>query len=376
MRKQFELLQMEDQESISEYFTRIRGLTNLMRSCGEQVKDEGIVEKALRTLSAKFDHVVVAIEESKDLEFLTIDELQGSLEAYEQRFLERLTERQTQQALSVQFKKKGNPTQLERHNRTSGKWHGERSSDTAKTILPDHANHREKAISMQRRKETKARSSATTVTIGGHFAYDCKLKRRNKEEEARLAKDEEYEEEVLLIAEEVDSISDGLEVENSKTEQTEIEPKEDALMMITTKQEQHSTSGNWYLDTGCSNHMTGHREWFTSLDSSVKTRVKFADDSSINAEGIDKISIKRKDGVVSCITNVLYVPMMKNNIISLGQLLEKDYKMRMDDRVLKIFNNEGRLILKAPLSINKTFKIRIHLSDHKCMKSVTDKTRI
>ncbi|XP_019425145.1 PREDICTED: uncharacterized protein LOC109334028 [Lupinus angustifolius] len=106
MRRQYELLQMEEQESISEYFTRIRALTDLMRSCGEQLIEQGIVEKILRTLAAKFDHVVVAIEESKDMELLTIDELQGSLEAHEQRFLERISERQTQQALSAQFKKK------------------------------------------------------------------------------------------------------------------------------------------------------------------------------------------------------------------------------------------------------------------------------
>ena len=44
-----------------------------------------MVEKILGSLANKFEHVVVAIEESKDLETLSIEELIGSLEVHEQR---------------------------------------------------------------------------------------------------------------------------------------------------------------------------------------------------------------------------------------------------------------------------------------------------
>ncbi|XP_019460049.1 PREDICTED: uncharacterized protein LOC109359807 [Lupinus angustifolius] len=87
MHRQCELLQMEEQESIADYFTRIRTLINVMESCGEKIPEQSIVEKILRTLSAKFDHVVVAIEESKDLDNLKIDELQGHLKHTSRDFL-------------------------------------------------------------------------------------------------------------------------------------------------------------------------------------------------------------------------------------------------------------------------------------------------
>jgi hypothetical protein len=42
------------------------------------------VKKILRSLTDNFENVVCAIEESKDLAKLTVDELAGSLEAHEQ----------------------------------------------------------------------------------------------------------------------------------------------------------------------------------------------------------------------------------------------------------------------------------------------------
>ncbi|XP_019418528.1 PREDICTED: uncharacterized protein LOC109329307 [Lupinus angustifolius] len=102
MRRKYELLQMEENETISEYFTKIHSLINQMKSCGEEVKDQAVIEKILRTLTPKYDHIVVAVEESKDLESYKVEELQSSFEAHEQRLKERLAEKNDDQALQAQ----------------------------------------------------------------------------------------------------------------------------------------------------------------------------------------------------------------------------------------------------------------------------------
>lgn len=74
-----------------------------MKGCGETITDLQIIEKIMRSMPQQFDFIVVAIEESRNLEELKIEELQSSLEAHEMRLLDRDRNpiKQDEQALKV-----------------------------------------------------------------------------------------------------------------------------------------------------------------------------------------------------------------------------------------------------------------------------------
>ena len=65
--RHIELLQMDNKESIGEYFTRILALTNWMETYDVMVKDLIVIKKIICALPFRFNYIVVAIEESKEL---------------------------------------------------------------------------------------------------------------------------------------------------------------------------------------------------------------------------------------------------------------------------------------------------------------------
>lgn len=57
-----------------------------MKSCGDKINELQKVDKVLRALSVKFDHIVVEIEESNYLTKMNLEELQEPLDAHKLRF--------------------------------------------------------------------------------------------------------------------------------------------------------------------------------------------------------------------------------------------------------------------------------------------------
>ncbi|KAL5539862.1 hypothetical protein UlMin_046289 [Ulmus minor] len=80
---QFESIRMEEGEKIADFNAKLIDITN--RSCllGEEYIESKIVRKILRSLPHRFQGKVIAIEESKNVDKIRLEELIGSLETFE-----------------------------------------------------------------------------------------------------------------------------------------------------------------------------------------------------------------------------------------------------------------------------------------------------
>ena len=96
------MLQIEKTELVREYVIRVSALSNQMKIIGENVEESILVAKILRTLILKFDPITIAIEETKDLNTMTVNKLLGSLEAYKQWLNEKSVEKLLDKAFQFQ----------------------------------------------------------------------------------------------------------------------------------------------------------------------------------------------------------------------------------------------------------------------------------
>lgn len=122
LKRQYALLGMEATEGVGAYIAKVQALVNQMKNCGEKVSDQSILEKILRTLPSKFDVIAVSIKETKDLERMKIEELQGSLEAYEQRINERGKGKDQEQVLQARESSKNDGGADQKFKKGKAKW--------------------------------------------------------------------------------------------------------------------------------------------------------------------------------------------------------------------------------------------------------------
>ncbi|XP_028059411.1 uncharacterized protein LOC114263115 [Camellia sinensis] len=235
---------MNENEFISEYFNRTLTIVNQMRRYGEKMESLQVIEKIFRSLSPKFEHVVVAIEESKDLSAMSTDELMGTLEIHEQKINKKTPSSTLEQALQSEL--------FFRDDRNEQGGTSQRSRERGRGYNNRSSGFRGRGLAKGGRSQP-------------HFA-----------------------------------------------------PRERARAM-NAKVEQQQKPEN----SGANNHMCGKRELFVELDETVQAQVSFGDSSKTPVKGRGNILIKLKNGDHDYISNVYYVLAMKNNILSMGQLLEK-----------------------------------------------------
>ncbi|CAL9113183.1 unnamed protein product [Musa textilis] len=84
----FEVFRMQPSETIGDIYTRFTDVINSLRALGKSFLDFELVSKILRSLPKRWDSKVTAIQEAKNLNDLSIEELGGSLMIYEMSLLE------------------------------------------------------------------------------------------------------------------------------------------------------------------------------------------------------------------------------------------------------------------------------------------------
>jgi hypothetical protein len=100
------------------------------------------------------------------------------------------------------------------------------------------------------------------------------------------------------------------------------ETQEEMLLMAYVEMNNVSIEDLWFLDSGCSNHMCGKKEYFSDLNEKFRDSVKLGNNASMTVMGKGNVRLQ-VNGITQIFTSVFFVPELKNNLLSIGQLQEK-----------------------------------------------------
>ena len=102
------------------------------------------------------------------------------------------------------------------------------------------------------------------------------------------------------------------------------------------------------------------------LEKTIRGSVTFTNHSKVVIKGKYAILIKLKNESHRFIGDVSYISTMKNNILSLGQLLEKGYGIKMKYHTLTLLDIKGAIIAKVTV-IKKKILLNIKMDISKFM---------
>jgi hypothetical protein len=283
---------MKDSESVNEYFARTLAIANRMTAHGQTMEQVTVVEKILRSMPAKFNYVVCSIEESNDVTTLSIDELQSSLLVHEQR-MKGQSDSSEEQALKISSAGRGSGRGRGRTSGRGGRGRGRQSKD----LIECYKCHKL-----------------------GHYQNECPTWEEDNANYAEFA----MEEETLLMA----------QTEHSNEAREEV----------------------WYLDSGCSNHMVGNKDWLFDFDESFKDSVKLGNDSKMMVMGKGNLKLFI-NGKIHVISNVYYLPGLRTNLLSIGQMQQKNVTIVFKNDTCKAYHEDKGLIFSTQMSANKMYII-------------------
>ena len=107
--------------------------------------------------------------------------------------------------------------------------------------------------------------------------------------------------------------------------------------------------------------MTGNLNLFFGLDNSVQTDVTLGNNVQVTVLGKGTVSILTKQQEHKHMLDVYHVEGLKHNLLSIGQLIQKGYRVYMEDKhcVIKDIHPSNQLIARVPMTRNRLFPLRI-----------------
>lgn len=122
-------------------------------------------------------------------------------------------------------------------------------------------------------------------------------------------------------------------------------------------------STSWYQDSGASQHMTSHREWFIQLvELDEPIPIVIGDATRLDGVAVGNIEMEAFDGqkwYPIVLEDVIYVPNLKFNLFSVSQMLDKGHVQKANVKESTFYSLNGREIVAIAKRKGNLYKMML-----------------
>lgn len=367
VRMEYESLVLRDGETVEDFAMRLTSTVNQLATLGDPEPADKVVEKYLHVARPRFTQLVLSIETLLDISTLSLEEVTGRLKAAEDAMPLPSSSSDnagklylTEEEWLERHKKK---EQEAKKNSGSPSNRGKRRGGKGRNGGGAGVGGAENTNSGAARREDKCRNCGKY----GHWAKDCRSKPK-RDEQAHVAQDDEPT--LLLLTGGV--ITHAREQEHApapsaptpSSDPTYLEEKKLFAALDDTAERD---PGRWIVDSGASNHMTGCRTAFSDIDTGITGNVQLGDGSVVRIEGRGTVLFSCKNGEHRTLANTYLIPRLAANIISVGQLDETGFKVEAEDGVMRIWDEQRRLLARIHRNPGRLYVLDVELARPVCL---------
>ncbi|XP_016651052.1 PREDICTED: uncharacterized protein LOC107881557 [Prunus mume] len=116
----------------------------------------------------------------------------------------------------------------------------------------------------------------------------------------------------------------------------------------------------WFVDSACSNHMTSQESALINIDRIVTGKVKMGTRDLVQATGKGTLVVETQCGK-RYINEVLLVPGLDENLLSVGQMMEHGYYVLFGENKAVVFDDSSlnNVVAKVPMAGNRCFPLSL-----------------
>ncbi|KOX70603.1 hypothetical protein WN51_05400 [Melipona quadrifasciata] len=120
----------------------------------------------------------------------------------------------------------------------------------------------------------------------------------------------------------------------------------------------------WYIDSGATNHMTKNKNWIEGFQNCTNKIICVLESLALSAIGSWNVEINLPGYSQSkTISNVLHVPGLSTNLLSVGGLANKDSTIAFDETICNIYLKDDCKVIGNSIDTasNENVLYRLHI---------------